>query len=367
MNDVVGPDEVTGEWMTEVLARSEPDGAAANGARVVAVRPSAIGTGQVGTNVRFELAWDSSDVVPATVVGKFPSTEQTSRDAARATRAYSTETGFLADVAPRSEIASPRTHHVSYDAESDQFTVIMEDYANYEVGDQLRATTPDAARASVRAIAALHADTWSMPKWVERLGWVVQPTAAAAAERATLIEALWEPFVATYQDRLESQTIDIGRQLLSNLVRLYEAQYDGRCPIALAHGDFRLDNLLFGPDGEVVVVDWQTVRGGLGPTDVAYFCGAGLVPELRAEHEESLVIDYVAELDRRDVKVSDDLVWDRYVLGSASGFLMAVVASQLVERTDRGDDMFVAMAERHAAQMDHVGLLRRLATRRSTV
>jgi hypothetical protein len=40
-------------------------------------------------------------------------------------------------------------------------------------------------------------------------------------------------------------------------------------------------------------------------------------------------------------------VWSEYRRYTISGFLMAVAASMLVEQTDRGDDMFVTMAQRH--------------------
>ena len=42
--------------------------------------------------------------------------------------------------------------------------------------------------------------------------------------------------------------------------------------------------LLFGSDAAppVTVVDWQTLAVGTGPADVAYFCGAGLLPAERA-------------------------------------------------------------------------------------
>ncbi len=136
---------------------------------------------------------------------------------------------------------------------------------------------------------------------------------------------------------------------------------------AVAHGDYRLDNLLFG-DGvtapHVTVVDWQTVGVGVGPVDVAYFCGAGLLPELRAQHEQALVARYADGLRTAGVAIDDEAVWDGYVLGSASGYLMAVIASQLVEQTERGDDMFVAMASRHADQMRAVGLIERLEASR---
>jgi len=51
-----------------------------------------------------------------------------------------------------------------------------------------------------------------------------------------------------------------------------------------------------------------------------------------------------------------DLVYieDDYCRSSVAGFLMGVTAAMVVERTDRGDDMFLAMARRSAAMvLDH--------------
>jgi len=39
------------------------------------------------------------------------------------------------------------------------------------------------------------------------------------------------------------------------------------------------------------------------------------------------------------------------IVGPASGIVMTVVASMIVEQTERGDDMFMAMASRHAAHV----------------
>ena len=69
------------------------------------------------------------------------------------------------------------------------------------------------------------------------------------------------------------------------------------------------------------------------------------------------MLRYAAGLGAAGVEVSDEAVWDGYVLGAASGYFVALIASQLVEQTERGDDMFVAMASRHAHQIRTVGLL----------
>ena len=73
-----------------------------------------------------------------------------------------------------------------------------------------------------------------------------------------------------------------------------------------------------------------------------------------------MVDRYAAAIRASGIDLSDEAAWDGYVLGSAGGYLMAMLASQIVERTDRGDEMFAVMAERHAAQVRHVGLLDRL-------
>jgi hypothetical protein len=45
-----------------------------------------------------------------------------------------------------------------------------------------------------------------------------------------------------------------------------------------------------------------------------------------------------------------DACWNAYRRFSFAGVRMAVIASMIVVQTDRGDDMFMAMASRHAQQ-----------------
>ena len=120
-------------------------------------------------------------------------------------------------------------------------------------------------------------------------------------------------------------------------------------PWTVVHGDFRADNLLFG-GGRVVVVDWQTVGLGPGASDLSYLLGASLTPDARREHEGDLVDRYVDGLVAQGVAIDRDGVWQQYRRYSFGGLIMAIVASALVRRTERGDEMFVTMAERHAHQ-----------------
>ena len=43
-----------------------------------------------------------------------------------------------------------------------------------------------------------------------------------------------------------------------------------------------------------------------------------------------------------------DRCWDDYRRGAFAGFAVTVIAAPMVEQTQRGDEMFTAMARRHA-------------------
>jgi hypothetical protein len=97
-------------------------------------------------------------------------------------------------------------------------------------------------------------------------------------------------------------------------------------------------------------VDWQTPGHGNGVGDLAYFIGAGLLPEDRRQHEWSLVNRYIAGIEAYGHQVDNEWVENHYRCEAISGIVMAVIASQIVGRTTRGDKMFEVMATRHLLQ-----------------
>src|SRR5437588_5915493 len=75
--DVRGdPFAIDAPWLTNALEQA----GVARGARVLGVeRVQFVGTGQMGRNARFSLAWDEPAGRPATVVCKFPTDDATAR------------------------------------------------------------------------------------------------------------------------------------------------------------------------------------------------------------------------------------------------------------------------------------------------
>lgn len=74
--------------------------------------------------------------------------------------------------------------------------------------------------------------------------------------------------------------------------RLNECRYQ-----TFVHGDAKLANFCFSPDGaQVAAVDFQYVGGGCGMKDVAYFLGSCLSEESCERHEQELLACYFDSL-----------------------------------------------------------------------
>jgi aminoglycoside phosphotransferase (APT) family kinase protein len=164
-----------------------------------------------------------------------------------------------------------------------------------------------------------------------------------------LLPTLWAGFRDRYAAELDPDVHRAGDALFE---RLEAYLLGGTEPSTIIHGDYRLDNLLFDPSPggvAIAVVDWQTCTHGPALQDVAYFIGAGLTRDERREVERGLVQRYHAGLVEAGVTGYDhERCWQDYRRGTWAGLVMAVAASMLVERTDRGDQMFLTMARRHA-------------------
>jgi aminoglycoside/choline kinase family phosphotransferase len=71
-----------------------------------------------------------------------------------------------------------------------------------------------------------------------------------------LSRAATEDFIDRYGSRLDAADMATLREVAGELTQWQLCRKE---PLALVHGDFRPDNLMFSPDGSsVVAIDWQT-------------------------------------------------------------------------------------------------------------
>jgi hypothetical protein len=353
---VAEPGLVTPEWLTDVLRSA---GAVGGDAAVASFQMTPIGTGQIGDNVRFSLAYDGPPG-PPTVVCKFGPSDPASAAAGIQMRLYESEVAFYRDLAPTLDVTVPRCYFADVEAGTANVVIAMEDQAPAEPGDQITGCTVAQAELAMEQAARLHGPRWGDPV-LAGFGWLDRDGTNDGV--ASVLPMIWDSFVERYRSMLDPVTLEAGPELAGLITTRNQVRSFVKTAI---HGDFRLDNMLFAtPAGgnPLTVVDWQTVQLGPGPHDVAYFLGNALEPDVRRSVEHALVTMYHRALVD-DYGVSDypfERCWAEYVTFSHASLVMAVFASMMVGRTDRGDEMFMVMANRSAqmaADLDASSVIR---------
>ncbi len=337
-------EEITPGWLT---ARLRDAGHAR--AEVLDFTAERIGTGQLGKCFRYRLRLAGDDpAVPRTLVGKFPSDDPTSRATGVALRNYIKEVSFYRELASRLSISRPRCYYAEIEGEGPEFALLLSDLAPARQGDQLAGCSAEVARAAVLELVGLHAPSWNDAS-LRGVGWIGEPSRDHVAAYQGLYRSNLAGFLERYGARLDPDQREIIADVAESKGPPWELLGD---PFGLVHIDYRLDNLLIDERASpprVSVVDWQSITLGNPLADVAYFLGAGPLPETRRAIEREVVRDYHAALVRAGVAdYTAEQCWNDYRRGVFSGFMVTVIASMLVQQTERGDEMFTAMARRHS-------------------
>jgi hypothetical protein len=339
------PTALTPDWLTRALQHA----GVLEDAVVTAAQLTPVGTGQMCDSARLSLTFDRPTDAPATIVAKLPAADPTSRATARSLRSYEIEVRFYQQLAPTLPIRTPEIFYGDIDVETASFVLLMEDLAPARQGDQLTGCTPTEAAVAIDELVRLHAPRWGDPTLAD-LDWLHRDPEQSRMFMLGLLPMLWTNFRERYAERLGPDVHEAGEALFTSLESFLNAASE---PWTVVHGDYRLDNLLFSTSGDaagsVAVVDWQTCAHGPAMNDVAYFIGAGLTPADRRACEADLVRRYHTALVAAGVREYGwDRCWEDHRRGTWAGLIMAVAASMLVEQTERGDEMFLTMAHRHA-------------------
>ncbi|MGD0865601.1 MAG: phosphotransferase [Rhizomicrobium sp.] len=348
---IPSPLQIDPEWMTGALRRA----GVLRDAKVADITRSPVGNGLLGDSYRFALSYDREESgAPASVIGKFPATDSASRRSGSAHQLYVREVSFYRELAHTLAIHTPRAFVAEIDPVTDDFTLILQDMAPARQGDQLAGCSLEDAGTAMSEAAALHAPRWGDPA-LETLDWLAIRPAQLNSTVSETLPPIVSLFKERYRNSLEPEFIALVEKLPQALAR---SRIDRSSPRTVQHGDFRLDNILFDVNGgasPMATLDWQTVTLGPGPVDVAYFLSAGIDPAERRRHEAELVRHYHGELIRRGVRGYDwDRCWRDYRRYALHGILMGVFSALSVERTDRGDALFLKMTRGACAQaLDH--------------
>lgn len=336
-------EDLTAAWLTEAL-----------GLRVDTVTSEIVGTGQMGSCHRLFLTGDPA--LPATVLAKIPSEEAGTRELMAG--AYANEVRFYAELAPTVDIRVPHCFYAGI-GDAGTFTLLLEDLAPAQVGEQIAGCSPEQALGAVVNLAGLHG-----PRWCDPALTTIEGMLPLGPEMGEMLDITYPPAAETFLemlgDQMDPEDVETLRAVTPLMGTWIGAHADR---FALLHMDYRLDNLLFGADGTVHAVDWQGMSLGLPMRDPAFFLSTGLLPEARREHERAIVAAYHEKLltyatpENGLAGYSAEQCWDDYRWGVLQNPFITVFGCVYGSRTERGDRMFLAMIGRGCAAIRDLGVL----------
>ncbi len=349
-------ESVTAEWLTAVLR----DAGAVERATVTSVdrETIAVGQGFASQLARFSLEYDvQEDGAPASLIGKFQSSHDTTRRLMGQVGAYEREVRFYAELADEVGLPTPRCYRAARDASSGVFVLLLEDLLPSVVGDQVAGATAEQAEFVIRELGRFHARWWNSDR-LRDTSWM-QPSADLAERGMALFEAGREPFreqLATDHPTLVDMAERVGDLLPSVLASLERTSIPS--PFTLLHGDMRLDNLFIPTEegGRFAVIDWQGVAAGPPASEVALWLVLSLSVERRRADEAELLRIYHRTLaehgvtDYRLGKLRRD--YRNALLQQLVGAV--ILAGTLDFGSERGVELITVATERlEAALADH--------------
>lgn len=207
-----------------------------------------------------------------------------------------------------------------------RYILVLEDIADARPPTQLAGGSLDDAREALRVLARFHAANWMRTEVPDAYRKIWPLDRGARVYQAAYVRnrpAFAERFghvvgddVMARLDEIQTRAPDISVALAAE-------------PWTVLHGDYRLDNLLFRQDGEIVVLDLQGVSTGRPAFDVAYFITTALTAEHRAEEQRLLrayhdalveagVTSYSFEQLAHDCTLTKEMLAHRLVAGTGA-------------------------------------------------
>ena len=322
-----GPAALTNEWLSDAL------GAGVCGFTVEALGE---GAGLIGLVCSVALQYEQGESGPARVIAKFPSPIPENRAVGESHLMYLREVRFYQELADEVSARTPACYYAELDDESSDFVLLLEDLSAARPGDQTQGCDATEAETAIGQMAALHATWWGRTDDPE-LDWI--PLQASPNQREVIsqgFEAGWPRFMSAFGDLLPAGMADRFERVGDAVGDLQ--QHICREPLAVIHGDFRLDNMFFGSSADqpqICLFDWQTICKSSGTQDLAYFLTQSLRTPDRRSHEHRLVRRYWDELKEKGVAgYPFERCWDDYRSSALYCFAFAVVIAGSLDLTN---------------------------------
>jgi aminoglycoside/choline kinase family phosphotransferase len=166
-----------------------------------------------------------------------------------------------------------------------RYVLVIEDIADARPPTQHVGGSLDDARRALEVLAQFHAANWMRVDALESYSNIWPIDTVPKVGQASYVRNR-DQFVERFGPALSDgmlERLDAIQTRIPDICASLAAE-----PWTLLHGDFRLDNVLFRPNGDAVVLDFQGLAAGRPAYDVAYFITTALTAEHREEEERLL-------------------------------------------------------------------------------
>ncbi|HEX9684075.1 MAG TPA: phosphotransferase [Acidimicrobiales bacterium] len=276
--------DVDASWLTAAL--SPALGRLRVGA--VEVVPITDGVGLVGQVGRIVPTYDQApDDAPGELILKMPTADPAIRGFAAGMGMYEREGRFYAEVAPLvTDVSLPRVLFNVCDPAHDQYCILMEKLEIARTISQHDGVTIDHAAEIIGTIARLHATWFDHPK-LDEWAWLPRPSHPVNKSLTPRFARAWPHFLEHHAQHVPAEAVGWVEEFAGKM----DDWWDGKdhAPYTLVHGDFRLDNMVWTPGDDLVLLDWQIVQAGFGLYDIAYFIITNLSVDDRRKAEDQLL------------------------------------------------------------------------------
>jgi hypothetical protein len=270
--------EIDQAWLSHAL-----------GSPVDSFTTETIGTGEgfMGQLARAHLV--GSDV-PSRVIVKMPTSDPGGLMIGEMMQVWEREHRFYTEVALSSATIMPgvRVPRCLY-SQTAPYVLILEDLYPLESGDQLAGPTLAQAHTAIDAAACLHSSWFDRPE-LHALTWMPDISDPMSASVGAMFDLGWPTFLDRYQDSLPERVLRWCESFAPRVVDWITTYAEW--PPTLIHGDFRLDNMFFGADGSMTLIDWQLSMRAPSTTDLVYFLGTNLPTDMRRTVQDDLIERY---------------------------------------------------------------------------
>ena len=312
---------LTEAWLSQALGRE---------VRSFQAQRFGEGAGVIGMVCRLELVTDEG---PDSVIAKFPSPAPENRMVGETYNMYGREVNFYQHVADRVHLRTPQCYYAAFDPATHDFVLLIEDLRSLRMGDQVAGCTLAEAKAILSALAGLHASAWQ-PDDLHNVN--LHNTPMQRDGMMAGFDIGWPAVLERFPELIPAAARGIGDRYPQQIPALLEQMC--QAPVCLTHGDVRIDNVFFG-DGEIALVDWQSVCLSAPEHDVSYFITQSVPKHIRSQ--EDLLAYYHQQLTGHGIDYPLRACRERYEICALYFLCYAVVIAGTL---DMGNDRGVQLA-----------------------